>query len=1139
MKRGRCIPHTAASMSRCNPIRDFHFNSVPADYVLVYQYSANITSIGHFAIELTDSDMFHARPGDVIGWTFAATSLSGQIAYAAIKDSSNEAPEYEFPMVSEIGGKAVRANGLRRNIEHILSAHFNSKARFTLNHVYNSTGAYYITTSISPAIVVYVDEPISGVILQCPTLLATNSTYEITIPKHNGTNTTYEWLTGDGRLATATINGKYSLTYQKPGTYMFSLAAYNSLGRLTRRCTVTAVDKVFKLELLQPVGAVALGHETVISWKVHYGTNVSYTVDVGDGSTKKVFDMSGKSSNEVRLLYKYARIGTYSIKITAKNIISEMIYISAKAIVQIPLIAVKLLTRLPHITQNVYAAKGDEVSMWVDFQQGSKPICRYRFGDGTADKDSSELYVKHVYSVPGEYVPNVTCWNDISKVHSSLNATVIVQELRQITGLNLIAHPTSFQNTTYFSLELSSGSVYFCHWKFGDGASRETDFKMNQNPITHMYAAVGNYQAVVTCKNRLGEINANATISVDDPVTGIQIQCPKMYLRVGQPIELKASTQTGSRVQVVFNLGQGEELRTVYQDSKGSSVVTHSYSKPGYYNILVTAKNFYNSVDQRCPQIKVEYPVSGVRIISNSPLTFVPGIVKYSWFPSPDFLPPTDAVISWDYGDGHKVHRVPIDFKNLSTLIGTYKYSSTGVFLTKVQIENNVSSISFDLEIDVQRMLPVSLLITTKNPVTNQQVPGFGANGDFFALESELSLFVTKQPKDKWYFFDFGNGQTLNSSVEQIVYKYPSAGRYNITVVIENVLRRTTKWKVVTLQASIHGLTLEVASTVHLKTDAIFSIDAVTMGSSACYILTLGDGNVTVFNNSVCDQFVRYNTIRYEFKPLPAAGFKFSHRYAVKGKYTVSLEAKNVVSFKKLVKSVSIVYKPCAMPNVQISGGGSASSPRNILRSNRVVLRANVTFSCDKASHVLYVWSVYKAPSTSPIDSVSPSTVTATKALLPLIGSSGSKDPTIYEIFEKQLQLGTNAVRLTIKFESFTHDVSDVLGSSTVWFNAQATPLKAVVNGNELFISSILHSSMYLLYYLFLLLFLTCHAAARKWSPKISVFYTILCHFCSLIFAHCRSSARYHLAHSFIFYSTNIFIDSFSGFIFFIHFCID
>ena len=1047
MHRGRCIPHKTSSVSKCDAVRDFHFTSVPADYALVYQYTARASIAGHLVFELKDSEMFQAKPGDVIGWTFSATASSGQVAYATIAENSVDAPEYEFPLVNEIGKKAARANGVKRNVQHILSAHFRSKAHFTLHHVYNHTGAYYITTGIAPTIVVYVDEHISGIVLSCPKLLTTNSTFDLTIAAHNGTNTTYEWLPGDGRLPTTTINGKYSLNYPKPGTYMFSLAAYNSLGRVTRMCTIKALDKVSGLTLLQPIAAVSIGQHSVISWTVQYGTNVTYTVDLGDGSAKKVFDMSGKSSNKMTLLYTYANIGKYTIKITANNIIGPLAVISTTAAVQVPLGSLRFITTLPHVGENAYAAKDDKVELRVELSQGSNAVCTYRFGDGSADVETGSLTVRHVYSKLGEHNANVSCRNDISEVQSALNATIIVQDLHEITDMKLVAGPTSFGNATDVSLKMLTGSVYFCDWDLGDGHVQRTDFKMTQSPLKYIYKAIGDYKVTVTCKNRLGQKSANITVSVAVPITGFQIQCPAMYLRVGQPFELKASTQSGSHVEMVFDLGKDQESRKVYQNGKGSSSVTHSYSKPGYYKIKVTATNGYNSALQGCLQIiKVEYPVSGVRIISNSPLTFVPGIVKYSWFPSPDFVPPTDAVISWDFGDGRKINRMPISFQNLSTLIGTYKYNSTGVFITKVQIENNVSSITFDLSIDVQKMLPVLLVIAARNPVTNQQIPGFGANRDFFALKSELSLSVTKQSKDNWYFFEFGNGQTRNSSVEQIAYKYTAPGTYNVTAAIDNVLSRTKKWKVITMQASIKGLRLNVDSIVHLKTAATFSILADEIGTAACYILNLGDGNVTVFTNSLCD-FVKYSINKYVYKPLPAASFSFNHTYATKGKYNVSLEAKNVVSFAKVVKGIEVIYKPCAMPTVEINGGGSMGSPRNILRSDRIVLRANVTFSCDKASHVLYTWAVFKATGANAIDQTSPLNVTTIKAELPLIRNSGTKDPTIYEIMEKQLQLGVSAVKLTVKFESLTHDVADVVGSSTVWINTQATPLKAVIKG--------------------------------------------------------------------------------------------
>ena len=1037
-------------MSTCKPVTDYNFTTPPADYSLVYQYTAKVDSVEHLVIALNPSEMFLAKPGDVLGWTFTASASSGQVTYAAVAEASNDSPEFEFPMVSQIGGLASRSAGVKRNTQHIMSAHFASKAYFSLHHVYNSTGAYYLTTNIAPTVVVYVDSPISGVTLQCPKLLATNSTTELIIPAHNGTNTTYDWSAGDGRLVTTTTNGRYGLRYHNPGTYLLSLAAYNSLGRVTKSCVVRALDKVSGLRLLESIAPVALGEHTVISWTVQHGTNLSYTLDLGDGSAKQVYDMSGKPDNKVTVRHKYARIGIHNITIQANSIIGPLLVMSSKAVIQIPLANMKFVTTLLHVSKNVYIAKGDVVELKVVLGQGSNPVCTYAYGDGSAGEETDSLTVKHVYSKLGEHKASVTCKNDISEVSAVLNATAIVQELEEIADLKLMATATPFGNATDISIQMRSGSVYFCDWMFGDGSKHRTDFEMNIKPVKHTYSTIGNYAVHVTCRNRLGMKTAKVTIPVDVPITGLQLECPPAFIRVGQPFEVKVSTLTGSRVEVIFNLGLGESLKRIHQSGAKNSTIKHSYTKPGIYDIKVTTKNEFNSMEQGCVQkTKVEYPVSGVRIVSNSPLTFVPGTVKYSWFPSPDFIPPTDAVVSWDFGDGHKLPSALIDFSNMSTLIGTYRYNMTGVYVTKVQIENNVSSIAFHLEIDVQKMLPVSLTIAMKNPVTHEVTPGFGMNNDFFPLESELSLSVTKQAKDNWYLFDLGNGQTLNSSLKQVAYTYPSPGRYNVTVSIDNVLQKTQKWEIISVQASIKRLTLTVDPITQLKSATKFAITADAMGSNACYILTLGDGNVTVFSNVSCD-LVEYKTNKYVYKPLPATSFTYNHTYTVKGKYSASLEAKNVVSFGKVVKGIEVIYKPCAMPAVEVQGGGLALSPRNILRSDRIILRANVNYSCDKASHVVYTWSIFKGSDASGIGRSNPLNVTTSKAALPLVGNTGGKDPAIYEIAENQLHLGLTVVQLKVTFESATHDVADVIGSSDIWLNTQATPLKAIIKGKVL-----------------------------------------------------------------------------------------
>ena len=992
--------------------------------------------------------MFTALAGDVLGWAFGAKSNSGQVSYASVQSNSDDAPEYQFKTVAQVGQKLLRADAAVSNSHHIISAHFNRKAHFILHHIYNNTGTYYLTTNVSETVVIYVDIAISGVKLVCPALISTNSSFDINIPAHNGTNTTYEWSTGDRSGINTTKVGLFSYKYSKPGVYRFSLSAFNSLGRVTKVCVIRALDKVADLKFVQPVGAVALGTEAVISWTVKFGTNVTYTLDLGDGSAKKTFDMSGKQGKSIEFKYKYLNIGKYNIKIEANNLIGPKQEITDEAVVQIPLKGIRFVTSLPHVTNNIFVAKDDKVELKVSLDQGSSPLCVYRFGDGSPQVITTSLSQKHKYTKLGEWVANITCMNQISSVNTSLNATVVVQELQEIKGLKLNAIPTPFGNTTNISIQMQSGSVMFCDWRFGDGMFLKTDSKMHSKSISHKYSSIGDYKVKVTCTNRLGSQEANVTIPVEVPIDGLEVKCPVKYLRVGQPFEVSFTTKTGSRVQAIVDLGETGSMKTVSHTSNQSTVITHSYAKPGYYTIQLTVKNKYNAIQYKCPNtIKIEYPVSGVRMVTNSPLKFNPGIVEYSWFPSPGFVAPTDAVVSWDYGDGNTIKRVPVDFSNMSTIIGTYRYNTTGDFITKVKIENNVSFIKFDLEIDVQKMLPVMLKIVNKN-----KAPGYGTNNDFFALESELSLTVTKQSKDQWYYFDFGDGKTLNTTSSDITYKYGKPGKFNVSVIIENVLQRSMKWNTITVQESITGLQLTVASTVHLGTSAIFTILASKIGSSsACYTLNLGDKNITVFNNSKCEGLVKYSMYNYKFEQLPDKTFTYNHTYKSKGAYNVSLEARNVVSFAKATKEIAVIYKPCALPTVLISGAGTLGSPLNSLRSDRIILRANVSFDCDKASHVLFTWTIFKVTSSNKLDESNRLNFTTTKHAMPFIRSSGTKDPTIYQIAEKQLPLGINMVKLMVTFESKSHDVSDVIGSNAVWLNTQATPLKAIMKGMLIF----------------------------------------------------------------------------------------
>ena len=120
---------------------------------------------------------------------------------------------------------------------------------------------------------------------------------------------------------------------------------------------------------------------------------------------------------------------------------------------------------------------------------------------------------------PGKYFLVVEGQNIDGKWGAPGAVFLTVQGQQQITGL--AAHsssPTVLGNATNFSATVATGMDVTYAWAFGDDA-----LGSGAN-AQHTYAAIGDYTAVVTATNTIGDVVAQASVSVVEPST------PRAYL---------------------------------------------------------------------------------------------------------------------------------------------------------------------------------------------------------------------------------------------------------------------------------------------------------------------------------------------------------------------------------------------------------------------------------------------------------------------------------------------------------------------------------------------------------------------------------------------------------------------------------
>jgi PKD repeat protein len=127
-----------------------------------------------------------------------------------------------------------------------------------------------------------------------------------------------------------------------------------------------------------------------------------------------------------------------------------------------------------------------------------------------------------------------------------------------------------------FTAALAEGSNAVYTWEMGDGVLR------SGQAVTHAYAASGVYTAVLTATNLLGSVATSAAVTVEQPITGLNL-LGSPITHINQSFTLTAALVEGNNATFAWDMGDGTRY--------SSQSITHIYISPGVYIIQVSAAN--------------------------------------------------------------------------------------------------------------------------------------------------------------------------------------------------------------------------------------------------------------------------------------------------------------------------------------------------------------------------------------------------------------------------------------------------------------------------------------------------------------------------------------------------------------------
>ncbi|PFX20690.1 Polycystic kidney disease and receptor for egg jelly-related protein [Stylophora pistillata] len=1048
--RRRCIANITETRKACVPLVP-HKTDVPrADYELIFENLITIDTLGHHIKTLPTNEQPSVRQGDVLGWI----SDGGDLAFREINPADGAAFEFEYHTNPQIGDTLLRSSNPSMYHRHyIVAAHYVHAADFVIRHLYKSTGVKHLISNITQTVLVAVDIPVGeNVTMSHRSIVNTHESVVFDVPWHSGSNVTYIWDFGDGS-SVRTQSNSTTYNYTSSGTFYIRLTVANSVNQKVLHSVIAAFDFIKGFTFSNPIKAKALGLSTEIKWEAAEGTNITFVVDFGDGSPRYEKATTLDGSRKCSTTHLYSAVGNYTVSVFAFNLVGPNISIISPAVVEIPVSEVEFSLPAAHVTQKVYFAVGDTVTVNRVVQNGTNVRCSFDFKDGTPPTVSIEYSTSHVYNRVGVYKVEITCYNAVNSVKRLLNATVVVQNIENITGLTLSANPAIFKNDSEIIVDMKTGTVFFCTLHFGDGDRLKIDYTHLREPLFHYYPAIGSYNISVKCHNRLGEAEFTGIHDVDIPIKGVTVTSQKRFIRVHESVAIDIRVKEGSRIRYVWDYNDGStdtSYRTLAKQNELESS-SHAFARPGAFPVRVTVSNSFSDVSlDLTDALVVEYPVANISLTTDSPIRLNPGIATLNLRLVADGTPPTNAVCVWNFADGSGLTQsAPFIISPSQLFVKTYTYTSEGIFTALVNISNNVSSLVLTADIDVQEIKDVS--ISVMRIEEGVRTEGFGRFKNFFRAMETVFFNVTMQAKDERYTWDFEDGSPRKVTSEPYTtHVYNRSGIYRTGVTVNNILATMNSTKDIVIEKAVEKISISASYPTYYGDPTYFTIHIEEPGTDTCLTLDFQDSHITFMGEPRCrpsllplnNKFLELNSNQTKVE--------LTHEYDDMGSYPAKLSAFNTVSKKVASTLVNITTNPCNIPTVKIVGEDFKDPPQKIKKSEMLTLRHEVSYKCPVASSIVFTWGVFlvsyedRSNESIPISDLSVNLVH--NFTNPVTEYALRRADLL--IKETKLPFGHIKFKLTVSFQGKDRDLSEFAGTDNVWIEVKRSEMTAVIRGS-------------------------------------------------------------------------------------------
>lgn len=775
---------------------------------------------------------------------------------------------------------------------------------------------------------------------------------------------------------------------------------------------VTVPIEMFMVDI-SPGTEVAVNQVLDLNFTVTAMSYAGYRLDYGNGSA---IVYTGYNTTTV----VYSEPGEYTLDIIALNEISWMQNITK--------IQVFLMINGMSVNASELVATGQSFNTTVIVNGGSNVTCNVTYGDGSFDSifnpNTTEPYIfTYAYSREDQNTINVTCYNSISSV---FNQTQVLS-IHPIQNLSIIAPDT-----------LVFGQILNVSWIADLGSNVSMVMTLDGNVVYNntnwlnlsisediqiplsTYLTTGLHLLNLTAENIVTDpVSSIAYVIIDREITSIELNFNKSHVKVNESANYQVILTGGSNVNIsvywvnmslIVDFITGDVLPVIYL----SDMFNMTYA-PGEYDFFVTAENTVSNQNFSYT-LYVEAVVDSLTL--NITEAYHPLIIDVTIATPSGYLDPTNALYSFDFGDGTLINNISLEMTG-GILNISYNYSAIGYYDVWFTVFNNVSSLLLNNTVQIGYH------------ITNLSV---AASRLYIPLGDPVTIQVTKDSGSLvLYSLDFNDWTNMSYIQEDnflpqtlmLNYTYANVGVYKIIVFAQNVFNNMIAMTTVYVREKISGILLSGDTLGIVNKTMYFNLQIFEVGTNSCFLFDYKDGTFDLYGDNECQFRPEFNGL--PFTELTGDSIELSHIYNTQGDYTITVNSSNYVSYIVNTLNVKVLETPCADPIVDIYGfSKNISVPTHIYLTTRMVIPSKAQSFCLPPDNVLFKWCVI------PIDQNDPPICNYPSL------SSLSINP-------YSLSYGLYEVNVTISMNNYAY----LTASSKVYIKVVPSPLVLDLIGDE------------------------------------------------------------------------------------------